>query len=331
MTMGAENDYPVDDVARAWLIKMRGAEADMLRSEFEAWRAASPRNRKAYSRIADQLSASTILKRSPRYGVSRSRERLHGTSWLPWSTIAAAAAAVLLLAYGAGGAPLPGLLSNGATTARAAERLVTQRGEIRTFRLGDGSVATLDTDSRLDISFLDGKQHLRLMRGRVRLAAGGDRSDVRLRAGNGVIVARDADLDVSLGSDGLVRIALRRGAANFAAAGTGNRNSSALPIGRTLIFGETASTRMAARPAEAMANDWPSGWAEYRSISLGDLVAEANRYAARPILIEEPAVADLRLSGRFKISDAEAVASRAALLFGLKVTERQDGLHLRRQ
>ncbi|MBK6413884.1 hypothetical protein [Sphingopyxis sp.] len=61
-------------------------------------------------------------------------------------------AALVLIAIGAGGAPC---CSVGAgSTARAAEPLVTRRGEIRTFRLADGSTATLDTDSRVGSNFL---------------------------------------------------------------------------------------------------------------------------------------------------------------------------------
>src|SRR3546814_2738120 len=73
--------------------------------------------------------------------------------WLMWGTAAAAAVAVLMIAFGAGGAPLPGQ----SMSALAAEPLVTQRGEIRSFRLSDGTNATLDTDSRVEVSMPDRK------------------------------------------------------------------------------------------------------------------------------------------------------------------------------
>src|SRR3546814_4860922 len=79
--------------------------------------------------------------------------------WLPWGA-AATAIALLIVAFGAGGASLPGQPGS-ASTARAAEPLITQRGEIRTFRLADGSRATLDTDSRLDVAFGDGDRSVR--------------------------------------------------------------------------------------------------------------------------------------------------------------------------
>lgn len=332
MTSAAKDEYPVEEVARAWLTKMRGEGADTLRAEFEEWRAASPRHRDAYDRISSRMAQSAILKNSARYGVARVRgpRQERKTGRVPWSTIAVAATALLLVAYGAGGASLPGLPSTASSTASATERLVTQLGEIRKYRLRDGSLVTLDTDSQVDISFRDGKPELRLARGRVRLAATDTGAAILLRAGDGVIVATNADLDVSLDADGRVRMALRRGAASMSEA-NGRRNASSLPLGRTLTFRDGASMRFVARSADNLARDWPSGWAEYRSISLGDLVAEANRYAARPIVIDQPSVAQLQLTGRFKISDADALARRTATLFGLVATERHDGLHLRQK
>src|SRR3546814_6445380 len=81
-----------------------------------------------------------------------------------WGTAAAAAVAVLMIAFGAGGAPLPGQ----SMSALAAEPLVTQRGEIRSFRLSDGTNATLDTDSRVEVSMTATERSLHLSQGRAR-------------------------------------------------------------------------------------------------------------------------------------------------------------------
>ncbi|MBK6413883.1 DUF4880 domain-containing protein [Sphingopyxis sp.] len=48
----AEDDFEVGEIARAWLVKMRGDDARSLRAEFEAWLAAAPAHRAAYDRIA---------------------------------------------------------------------------------------------------------------------------------------------------------------------------------------------------------------------------------------------------------------------------------------
>ena len=48
----ADGDYEVGEIARAWLVKMRGDDASSLRAEFEAWLTAAPAHRAAYDRIA---------------------------------------------------------------------------------------------------------------------------------------------------------------------------------------------------------------------------------------------------------------------------------------
>src|SRR3546814_11822621 len=47
----ASDDYPVDTVAHAWLVKMRGANPEAHRGEFDAWLSASPAHKAAYERI----------------------------------------------------------------------------------------------------------------------------------------------------------------------------------------------------------------------------------------------------------------------------------------
>src|SRR3546814_10866775 len=69
-----------------------------------------------------------------------------------WMMVGAAAAAVIVFAItiSAGGTPIPG--SGVVLSAHAAEPLVTERGEIRSFELEDGSTATLDSDTRIEVS-----------------------------------------------------------------------------------------------------------------------------------------------------------------------------------
>src|SRR3546814_20993603 len=102
-----------------------------------------------------------------------------------WGTAAAAAVAVLMIAFGAGGAPLPGQ----SMSALAAEPLVTQRGQIRSFRLSDGTNATLDTDSRVEVSLTATERLLHLSQGRPRFEIASISHDSRV-GNNGVHTCR---------------------------------------------------------------------------------------------------------------------------------------------
>ena len=57
MTRTGGGDHPVDKVAQAWLIKMRGEDAGALRGEFEAWLLASADHGEAYVRAERRMTA----------------------------------------------------------------------------------------------------------------------------------------------------------------------------------------------------------------------------------------------------------------------------------
>lgn len=329
MTNRSDGDYTVDEVARAWLIKMRGEDAGALRGEFEAWLLASADHCEAYRHAERRMSALAVLKTSGRHGSSHAEARRGPVRrWLPWGA-AATAIALMIIAIGAGGASLPGQPGT-ASIARAAERLATQRGEIRSFRLADGSSATLDTDTRLDIAFGNGSRSVRLIKGRVRLSIARQKVPLHVEAGRGAATANDAEIDLSVDEAGTVIAALRRGEAELRADAKAGRATPLTP-GTTLTYRCDGSIQRSITPAADIPASWPEGWAEYRSIRLDQLVAEANRYTAIPIVIDDAASAALEVSGRFHVSETEAFADRIASLFGLRVKRTADALHLRRR
>lgn len=327
MTEPDGGNYSVDDVARAWLVKMRGQDANALRSEFEEWRRASAAHRDAYDRAEQRMSALAILKSSPRHGTAHAGSRLGRVrGLLPWG-VAASALALLIIVLGAGGASLPGQ-PGGPSIARAAEPLVTQRGEIRTFRLADGSRATLDTDSRLDVALGKDARSVRLIKGRVRLAIAKQDVPLRIEAERGAAHANDAEIDLSIDAAGTVTATLRRGEAALNADAAG-RSPTSLSPGQTLTYRRDG--RIETGIASASPLSWPEGWAEYRSVRLDRLVAEANRYAVTPIVIDDGKIAALEVSGRFHIAETDRFAEHIAKLFGLDIEHEVGAIHLRRQ
>ncbi len=328
MTDISDGDYPVDEIARAWLIKMRGEDAGAVRGEFEAWLLASADHAEAYRRAERRMSALAVLKSSQRHGTSHAEERQGRVrGWLPWGA-AATAIGLLILAFGAGGASLPGQPGT-ASIARAAEPLMTQRGEIRTFRLADGSSATLDTDSRLDVAFGHGERSVRLIKGRVRLSIARQDVPLHVEAGQGMTSANDAEIDLSVDEVGTVTAAIRRGEADLR---PDAKSHVATPLthGDMRTYWRDGSLKQTGGAAHIPAG-WPEGWAEYRSIRLDRLVAEANRYAVLPIIIDDGSIAALDVSGRFHINQTERFAERIASLFELRADRTADAIYLRRR
>lgn len=337
----ADRDDATDEAAQMWLIRMRGEDADLLRSEFEAWHDASPEHCAAYHRAGKLLEQSAVLKGSRRYGPARarsptrpqtpSRPRPWTRQWLMTGALAAAAA-MLFVAFNAGGTTLSSPYGTNPMAAWAAEPLVTKHGEIRRFHLDDGSVATLDTDSRLEVAMSSDARHVRLVKGRARLQIADDARPFRIEAGAGVVTASQASLDIAREADGMIAVTLAKGAASIAAADEhrGSPQPLQLVAGRAFEYRASAPVlSLEARPATQDMSDWPSGWAEYRVIRLDQLVAQANRYAAVPVIIRDPAIARLEASGRFRISQTDSFIERVSRLFGLVAERRADGIYLR--
>lgn len=327
---GADDNYPVDEIARAWLVKMRGDDASRLREEFEAWLAASPDHCTSYDRIASAMDQSAILKESRQHGQARAdvQPRPSRRRWFPLG--ASLAAATLVVAIGANMWRATGS-GGGLIAASAAESMITRKGEIRTFRLADGTTATLDTDSRLEFVNTHNARHLRLTRGLGRINFDDGSTPFILEVGDSVISGSRAELDIGIVDGGAIVIRVLRGSAQMGSRAATGAADTILPRPEVLRY-RLAGGRLGRghlQPRELPSADWPTGWSEHRSIQLAALAREANRYAVRPIVIDDETTGRLEVSGRFQINRPEGLANRLGQLFDLSVEKRADGIYLR--
>jgi transmembrane sensor len=69
---------------------------------------------------------------------------------------------------------------------------------------------------------------------------------------------------------------------------------------------------------------WRDGFVEFRDTTLSDAVAEFNRYRVRKILIADPSIASVRISGKFRSGNAEAFLWLLQKGFPVTVEEQQE-------
>jgi transmembrane sensor len=144
--------------AAMWFALMRGPEAETQRVEFETWLAADPAHRQAYSHISEVFSLGKGLK--PAVDVPDARRparqpmllaRMMGSPFLMLLLLLVSVPMLIGLTVAAMRAIGPGHpLIQADETGRApvAEAsLATSPGEVRAFRLADGSRLILDADS----------------------------------------------------------------------------------------------------------------------------------------------------------------------------------------
>ena len=212
-----------------------------------------------------------------------------------------------------------------------AETFETGRGDIRRFTLADGSLVTLDTDSRIEVTIDRRRRHALLREGRARFDVVADARSFTIAAGDGDVTASEGQIDVGMGLDRQVELRLRSGSARISArdgASQSGRSDMPLTVDRPVLYAQgDFAPQFVAMPV-ADTRDWPSGWIEYRKVSLGELVRQANRYAKSPIMLDDASLANLSASGRFKLTETLRFADRIAELFALRVSRQHDGIHL---
>lgn len=322
---GDERRYAIEEEAVAWLIRLRGDKSDAELVKFENWLAQSAEHRRAYQRATHHFDTSKVLKTSKRHG----KRRMFGThGWLIGAAMAAAITAVIALGLTFRSS---GQKEGGRRQAGSGAVFQTLPGQIDAVELADGSKVTMDTRSRLTVSMDSKERRLQFQQGRARIAVNTDARPFVVVAGRGELVTSTAHFDISRGSDGRIEIAVLSGQVEL--------RSLLRPVVMQTYRHYAQAGQFIGYPAQNFRpvilssrginrRDWPQGWTEYSAIPLRILIADANRYARPPIVLDDPMVGALLVSGRFRLTETDRFSARIAELFDLALSRRPDAIHL---
>lgn len=307
----------IEDEAIAWFVACRGDLSAERQATFDAWFARSADHRRAYAWAAQHYNQAALLKRR-HATVERPAQIRQGHAAL------LAASAMLVLLAGGSWAWLHTAKPMGPVAAAYAG----SRQGIRHVKLADGTILILAADARLSSTSASGKNHVAVAAGLARIIipqTGRPMSIARERTTIDLLPGSAIDVDARPGS---ISWTLRAGQADLRMDANTIRS---LPVGAEHRL-ETGSKRIVRTSKPAVdRTDWPSGWAEYRSISLSGLISDANRLGDKPIRLGPGVSADRRITGRFRIARSGAFARRLALSLGLSIDERADALVLTSQ
>jgi transmembrane sensor len=211
----------------------------------------------------------------------------------------------------------------------------TEIGEQRMTQLADGTRVSLNSNSRLVVAFSDSQRRLKLARGEVFfdvakdplrpfVVVAGNHEVTAL--GTSFVVRYEADRTAVTLVDGKVAIA-RVGFAQD------RQNSGAAAVtlnpGERLVIARSAASKVDHPRIEAV-TAWRRGEVLLDDTPLADAVAEMNRYDATHILIDDPAIADLMVSGLYHTGDSEGFAQSVARMYQLRLIESEGRIHLRK-
>lgn len=322
MTIEASADIRRKETAE-WFARLsqRRVTSEDVRA-FSAWRR-DPENARAFDRMQAMWEAAGTLAHHPdmadlsrevlKQKVERPRPAARSLGRL--SPLGAAGLTALVVALATGGGVLTWSLMQPPAYATAV-------GEQRVVRLADGSRVTLDTASRVTVRLTDARREVVLVQGQARFEVEGDPSrPFVVRAGETEVTALGTRFDVRRFGAG-ARIVLVEGRVAVSDR-TEPKSRWSLTPGQTIL---TATSRPKVEPADVpAATSWSSGRLTFDNTPLGLAVAEMNRYAAKPIELDDARISTVRVSGVFNAGDIDGFAAALQDLYPLHAERMGDG------
>lgn len=298
----------IEAEAAVWAVRVDADTLDQsARGELQAWLGADRRHRGALLRAQAGLRlldhGRVVSKVLPVPSGAGTRMRAtHVRRAAGWALAAGAVAACALAVFGW---PFGDFR--------------TQIGEQRRVALQDGSVAMINTDSRVGVHFVKRERHISLVRGEAWFQVAKNHSrpfivdagDIHVRAtGTAFSVRRQAQGARVVVTEGRV-LAWRDGAAGA---------PLAISAGQEAFIGAAASV-----PAQVQATrvDDVLAWRRGEIVLSGETISAAidefNRYNEQKIVLRDPAAGDRTIVGYFLIDQPQQFALAAARMTGGEV------------
>lgn len=308
---GDEVGDEIDRAAAEWVARIDRDPSDpRITQELQQWLGMSSRHRGAFAHARASLAyldanVALIAGRNdalPPLPVERnsllSRRRV---LWLGGGMAAAAAAAAI------------GVLVRGT----ASQTYTAQRGEILNVPLTDGTMVALDTASKIEVRYLAQSREIELVEGRASFDVAKDKTrPFTVTAGGLKVRAVGTSFVVSNTDVQSPEVMVRQGTVDV-----GSRlELDPVRVGaNTRVVGQVLNV-MPVDPAEVSRElAWQQGYFELKEATLAWVAKEYSRYSDTRIVISDPKIAALTITGRFLTNNPIGFARAAASSFGLKL------------
>ena len=332
---GSAAEAPTD--AAGWVARMGSDQATRDdQAALSAWLKDDPDRAQAYASHAEIWDGLGALGKD-----ASARAILRGDSaqagWAPWAhrrigrrgmigglAGAAAAASAALVAA-------PQLLGPG-------KLYRTARGEQRRVSLADGSVMTLNTSTRVRVDFGEHERRLVLESGQAHFQVAKDAgrpfrvfvgADEVRAVGTAFDVRKDGRTAQVTLEEGVVAL-YRPQAAGALSAASGDR--PAPPRRPAAILRPGQQARLAPKAPVAVAEvdvgreqAWRLGRIILDAVPLADAVAEVNRYGGRRVVLSDPTLADVKISGVFHTGRPEDFVDAVVKAFPIQLSREDSG------
>lgn len=338
MTRAVGKDMDAEEAAGFWDARLRAPDCSAAdRAAHQEWKNADPAHAQAFDRLQAMIGELPAIAAIPEIqsmraaALARSEAAVDAQpkriGWLPIGGAIAASLAVLvsstLFLMQPGAAPGEDAMAINVPTPVFA----TAIGERTDIPLTDGSTATLNTESEIDVRYSADERAIRLMKGEAHfeVAHNPDRPFV-VYAGNYKVIAVGTAFDVKTIGDKVEvivtegKVAVKR----LNADGTENIQSGAMLIAGQQLSGRPAGVVSRRKADLAKAMSWRKGNAVFDDMPLGLAVHEMNRYSTVKLAITDPALANTRINGMFITGKQDSFVEALEAYFGVRARQVSD-------
>ena len=331
---------PIHLAAADWFVRLQSTEVSLEETlAWQAWLHESPLNAQAFARIEEISDVMRHVAAPPaasmrelardRYDASVpiknwKRPRMRRRSWLTLGAAASIAAAALTFAF--------------FKTPAETTTFATAIGETSNVSLSDGSIIALGGDTQIRVALSENLRAIELTRGEALFKVAKDAArPFKVSAGNATIIAVGTEFNVERDSDRAV-VSVTEGRVEV------KPDAGLLPV--SLLQGfkpklrsvhvnagqqTTAGSAGIEEPTkmEEPATGWQIGHLAFRLQPLRYVLEDVNRYAHKPIVLENESMGTLVITGTVERENIGGWVKSLEHAFDLEATEEADQIVLR--
>lgn len=310
-----ETSQSIDAAAAEWVAREDGAPLSMEHeAALKTWLEGDPR------RAGALLRARAVSLRSQ-------SARALGTHYDPAAFCdvpqVAGASRRQVLTWGGAAASVAAVVGVGMAV-QAPRAFATERGELRSVALDDGSTALLNTDTRVRVKYDEARRFARLFQGEVYFTVLADpRRPFVVEVEGRRIVTSDGAFRVRRLSDAPIDVLVQHGRVEVEAGSESPRRLSlegntrlVLPASPSL---QPVALQLLSPNAVTRELAWRDGKIAFEGETLAEAAAAFARYSDIRIVIEDPGLAQEPVTGLFAANDPVGFSRAVADVFGRTV------------
>lgn len=314
-----DNDLSVMEEAADWVDRLAEL-SDAERGDLAVWLNASPEHAAAFAALRHTLRDTALLeavdrlRSAPVETLAPRRSAVGG-----WSPAGLIAASLLVMVTG-------GLLGARLIVHRATPpiELATAVGARADHVLSDASTVRLNADSHASVAYSRSARDIYLRKGdAVFEVAKNPRRPFNVMAGDAKVTAVGTVFEVDKVGDA-VEVRVFEGVVRVS---QGAASPRLLRQGEWLLLAADRTASRGRLPADSY-DAWRGDWLEADSMPLKYVVARLNRYSPQSLVLRDPELGALRVTGRFKLDRPSEALAMISSLLNLKVEKAGGRIYL---